>query len=300
MTRPEHALRRSLSLVETTLAGIGIILGAGVYALVGAVADEAGNGIWLSFVIAAVVASVIGLCYAELASMFPHSAADHEYTRQALGPRPAFVVGWLVVIGNVIAAATVALGFGGYLSTFVDVSPTLVAIVALAVAMLIAFIGVEETVKVMVVGTLVEVAGLVLVIAIGLPHLPDADLANLDKGAGGVLRGAALVMFAYIGFNEIATLAEEAENPTRTIPLAMVLSIAITTVLYILVAIAAISVLDASALAASDAPLADVARDELGDRASDVVAIIALFSTANTMLLLLVAGQPNDLRHGAL
>jgi APA family basic amino acid/polyamine antiporter len=291
VTRPERGLRRSLNLIETTLAGIGIILGAGVYALVGAVADQAGSGIWLSFVIAAVVASVIGLCYAELASMFPHSGADHEYTRQALGPRPAFVVGWLVVIGNVIAAATVALGFGGYLSTFVDVSPTVAAIVALAVAMVIAFIGVEETIKVMIVATLVEVAGLVLVIAIGVPHLPDADLLILDKGAAGVLSGAALVMFAYIGFNEIATLAEEAENPTRTIPMAIVFSIAITTALYILVALSAVSILGADALAASDAPLAEVAREVLGDRASDLVAIIALFSTANTMLLLLVAAS---------
>jgi APA family basic amino acid/polyamine antiporter len=291
VTQPERSLRRSLSLLETTLAGIGIILGAGVYALVGAVADEAGNGIWLSFVVAAVVASVIGLCYAELASMFPHSGADHEYTRQALGPRPAFVVGWLMVIGNVIAAATVALGFGGYFSTFVDVDPTLVAIVALGAAMLIAFAGVEETVKVMIVGTLVEVAGLVLVIAIGLPEIPDADLTRLDNGIGGVLSGAALVMFAYIGFNEIATLAEEAEDPTRTVPRAMVLSIAITTVLYILVAVSALSVLGAAALADSDAPLAEVARDVLGNRASDVVAIIALFSTANTMLLLLVAAS---------
>jgi APA family basic amino acid/polyamine antiporter len=291
VTEAERPLRRSLNLLETTMAGVGIILGAGVYALVGAVAGEAGNGIWLSFVIAALVASVIGLCYAELASMFPHSGADHEYTRQALGPRPAFVVGWLMVIGNVIAAATVALGFGGYLHTFVDVSPTVSAIVALGIAMCIAFLGVEETVRVMIIGTLVEVTGLVLIIAIGLPHLPDADLTNFDQGAAGVLGGAALVMFAYIGFNEIATLAEEAENPTRTIPRAMLISIGITTVLYIAVAVAAVSVLGASMLADSEAPLADVAKEVLGDRASSIVAIIALFSTANTMLLLLVAAS---------
>jgi APA family basic amino acid/polyamine antiporter len=284
-------LRRSLNLVETTLAGIGIILGAGVYALVGAVADEAGNGIWLSFVIAAVVAAVIGVCYAELASMFPHSGADHEYTRQALGSRPAFVVGWLVVIGNVIAAATVALGFGGYLGSFVDVDPTVAAIAALAVAMVIAFIGVEETVKVMIMGTLVEVGGLDLVIVIGIPHLPDADLTSFDNGLSGVLSGAALVMFAYIGFNEIATLSEETEDPTRNVPLAMLLSIAITTVLYIAVAVAAVSVLGATTLAAADAPLAEVADEVLGSSARDVVAIIALFSTANTMLLLLVAAS---------
>ena len=99
MADQKGTLRRSLSLTETTLAGIGIILGAGVYALVGAVAEEAGNGLWLSFVFAAVVASIIGLCYAELSSMFPKSGADYEYTLRAMGERPAFVVGWLMVIG---------------------------------------------------------------------------------------------------------------------------------------------------------------------------------------------------------
>ncbi len=198
-------------------------------------AEEAGNGLWLSFLFAALVAAVIGLCYAELASMFPHSGADYEYTRRALGPRPAFVVGWLMVIGNIIAAAAVALGFGGYLNTFFDIDPTVAAIVALAFATAVAFVGVEETVKVMIVGTLVEVAGLVLVIAVGVPHVGDFDLAQFEGGAWGVLGGAALVMFAYLGFSEVATLAEEAENPTRTVPLAMVFSIVITTVLYILV-----------------------------------------------------------------
>jgi APA family basic amino acid/polyamine antiporter len=287
----QPALRRSLNLIETTLAGIGIILGAGVYALVGAVAGEAGNGMWLSFVFAAVVASIIGLCYAELASMFPHSGADYEYTRRALGEHPAFVVGWLVVIGSIIAAAAVALGFGGYLNAFFDVDPTVAAIGALVVATGVAFLGVEETVKVMMIGTLVEVVGLVLVIAVGVPHLGDVDLLEFDGGAWGVMGGAALVMFAYLGFNEVATLAEEAEDPTRTVPLAMVISITITTVLYIMVAIAAVSVLGAPALAASAAPLADVAQEVLGDRASEVVAVIALFSTANTMLLLLVAAS---------
>jgi APA family basic amino acid/polyamine antiporter len=291
MAQEPAKLRRSLSLTETTLAGIGVILGAGVYALVGAVADEAGNGIWLSFVFAAVVASIIGLCYAELASMFPQSGADYEYSRRALGPRPAFVVGWLMVIGNIIAAAAVALGFGGYLNTFFDVDPTLAAIVALAVATAVAFVGVEETVRVMIIGTLVEVAGLVLVIAVGVPHLGDVSLLEFEHGGGGVLRGAALVMFAYLGFSEVATLAEEAENPRRTVPLAMVFSILITTVLYIMVAIAAVSVLGAPALADSSAPLADVTQEVLGDRASEVVAVIALFSTANTMLLLLVAAS---------
>jgi APA family basic amino acid/polyamine antiporter len=223
--------------------------------------------------------------------MFPQSGADYEYTRRALGERPAFVVGWLLVIGNIIAAAAVALGFGGYLNTFFDIDATFAGIAALAVATVVAFIGVEETVRVMIVGTLIEVAGLVLVIAIGVPHLGDVNLVEFDGGVWGVLGGAALVMFAYLGFSEVATLAEEVENPTRTVPLAMVISIGVTTVLYIMVAVAAVSVLGAAALADSDAPLADVTDEVLGSRASEVVAVIALFSTANTMLLLLVAAS---------
>ena len=291
MTEPPRTLRRSLNLAETTLGGVGIILGAGIYALVGAVAEEAGNGLWLSFVIAAVMAAVIGLCYAELASMFPRAGADYEYSRQALGPRPAFVVGWLMVIGNIIAAATVALGFGGYLATFVDVDARVPAIVALAVATLIAFYGIRQTVWASIVGTLVEVAGLVLIIAIGVPHLGDEPLTELPRGAGGVLSGAALVMFAFLGFSQIATLSEEAEDASRVVPAAMLLSIGFTTVLYILVAVSAVSVLGWQALGASEAPLADVAAAVLGERASDTVAVIALFSTANTMLLLLVAAS---------
>ena len=130
--KPEDpaTLRRSLGLLETTLGGIGIILGAGIYALVGEVAGKAGDAVWVSFLMAAVMAAVIGLSYAELASAFPRAGADYEYTRQALGLRAAFVVGWLIVIGNLVAAATVSLGFGGYLHTFVDVDPTALALAA--------------------------------------------------------------------------------------------------------------------------------------------------------------------------
>src|SRR3972149_4844851 len=115
------SLRRSLGLLETTLGGIGIILGAGVY-------GQAGDALWVSFLIAAGAAIVVGLSYAELASPYPRAGADYEYTRQAMGPRAAFVVGWLIVIGNLVAAAAVALGFGSYLKTFIGVGATPLAV----------------------------------------------------------------------------------------------------------------------------------------------------------------------------
>jgi len=284
-------LRRSLGLFETTLGGIGIILGAGIYALVGEVAGKAGDAVWVSFLMAAAMAAVIGLSYAELASAFPKAGADYEYTRQALGLRAAFVVGWLIVIGNLVAAATVSLGFGGYLHTFVDIDPTALALAALVAATFIAFYGVRETVRLAVVLTLAEAGGLVFVIAIGVPHLGDVDLLEAEMGAAGIFSGAALVMFAFIGFEQIATLSEETRDAARTVPRALLLAIAVTSALYLLVAVAAVSVLGWEQLSGSEAPLAAVAAEVLGDRASDLVAVVALFSTANTILLLLVAAS---------
>jgi APA family basic amino acid/polyamine antiporter len=286
-----RSLRRSLGLFEATMGGIGIILGAGIYVLAGEVAGEAGDAVWVSFLMAAGAAMVIGLCYAELSSAFPRAGADYEYTRQALGMRAAFVIGWLIVIGNLVAASAVALGFASYLSTFWDIGVRPIALAVLVAATVIAFYGVRETFWTAIVLTLVEAGGLVFIVAIGVPHLGDADLLSTKAGAGGLFGAAALVMFAFIGFEQIATLAEETEDAPRVIPRALLLSVAVTGTLYVLVALAAVSVVGWEALANSDAPLADVASEVIGGRASDLVAVIALFSTANTVLLLLVAAS---------
>jgi APA family basic amino acid/polyamine antiporter len=284
-------LRRGLGVAEATISGVGIILGAGIYVLVGEVAGEAGDAVWMSFALAAVAAGSIGLSYAELSSLFPRAGADYEYTRQALGLRPAFVVGWLIVIGNLVAAAAVALGFGSYLTTFLDVDKRLFAVIALVIATLVAFSGIRATVRLAMVLTVIEAAGLIVVVAVGAPHVGDVDLLDARAGAAGVFSGMALVFFAYIGFEQVATLAEETRGSSRAIPAAILLSLAVTTALYILVAIASVSVLGWEALSAADAPLADVVAEEFGDRASDGLAVVALFSTANTVLLLIVAAS---------
>ncbi len=285
------ALRKRLGIFETTVSGIGIILGAGIYVLVGEAAGRAGNGVWASFLMAAAMAAIIGLSYAELASIFPRAGADYEYARQALGLRPAFVVGWLIVIGNLLAAGAVALGFGSYLDQFWGIGETRPAIALIIVATLIAFYGIRETAWLAILMTAVEAGGLVFIIVIGVPHVGDANLIETKAGAGGLFSAAALIMFAYIGFEQIATLAEETIDAQSVIPKAIMASIAATTALYVAVAIAAISVLGWQALAASNAPLADVAHVVLGSRAGDILALVALFSTGNTVLLLLVAAS---------
>lgn len=291
MTVPDApALRRRLGLFETTLSGIGIILGAGVYALVGEAAGIAGNAVWISFVVAAAMAALTGLSYAELASAYPRAGADYEYTRHGLGGHPGFVVGWLMVISNLVGAAAVALGFGGYLGTFLDVDPVILASGAILFCTLLAFLGVREAIWASIVLTFVEAAGLAFVVAVGLPDVGDHDLLA-GPGAREIFSGAALVTFAFIGFSQIAALAEETVDAPRVIPRAVLISIGVTTVMYVLVAVAAVSAVGAESLAASDAPLADVAAAAVGGRARDLVAIVALFSTANTVLLLLMASS---------
>ena len=284
-------LRRDLSILETTLGGVGVILGAGIYTVVGEAAGRAGNAVWISFLLAAMIAGLTGLSYAEMASTYPKAGADYEYSRRALGVRPAFVVGWVMIAGGLISAAAVALAFGGYFSRSLDVGIVLPAIGALAVASVISAAGIRHALWTSIALCMVELGGLIFVIAIGVPHFGDEDLLLVHGGASGVLSAAALVMFAFFGFEQIATLAEETNDAPRILPRAMLLAIAIASFLYVLVAVASISAIGWEALAASDAPLADVASAVLGGRASDAIAIVALFSTGNTVLLLVVAAS---------
>lgn len=286
----EVPLERRLGAVAVSLSGIGIILGAGIYVLVGEAAGEAGNGVWLAFAVGAIVAAPTGLAFAELAAMFPEAGAAASYTREAFGVRTAFMTGWFDIAVSTVGAAAVALGFGGYLDDIASLGATSMAIAVLLGCGVIAYVGVRETVAVAIAFTLAEAAGLVLVIVIGLPNVGEVDLFSLENGLVGVLGAGSLVYFAYQGFEEIATLSEETIDPKRNIPLAIVVAVIVTTTLYVLVAIAAVSSLPWQQLADSDAPLADVVDAIAGDRWADVITAIALFATFNTVLLLIATG----------
>jgi len=283
-------LRRALGLVECTLMGVGVILGAGIYALVGKAAGLAGNAVWLSFALAALVAGFTGLSYAELSSFIPKAGGQYYYAQRAFGNFAAFLVTWLLYLGLSIAVAAVALGFGGYFSAIIPVRPVHGAVLLIVAATAVLLYGIKQSAWVAAVGTALELFGLAMVIAVGLPRLGSVDyLATPPAGGLGVLSAAALIFFAYIGFEEIVQLSEEARNPTRNIPLAVLLSIAVTTVLYVVVALSAVSVLGWQRLGQSEAPLADVVAASLGQRASYALSMIALFSTGNTVLILILS-----------
>ena len=289
-------LPRVLGRVHVIASGVGIIVGAGIYVLLASAADDAGGLVWLSFVVSAAVCGLTAMSYAELSSMYPRTGGEYEYASHVFGRTVTFMIGWAMAVGLVIAAAAVSLGFARYARYFVDVDDHWLGLVILAVAALVVAWGSDHWSKLVVALSVVQVGSLVFIIVIGLGHVGDGELlrgvgSGAWDGFTGVMSGAALVFFAYIGFDEVATLSEETNDPTRNTPRALLWSLGISAVLYVLVSIAAVSVLGADGLASSSQPLTDVAADAVGERAGATMAVFAMLTTTNTVVLVLTAAS---------
>ncbi|MCQ3925500.1 MAG: amino acid permease [Rhodocyclaceae bacterium] len=251
-----HALKRTLTLPLLTFFGLGTILGAGIYVLVGEVAGLAGMHAPLAFVVAAVVASFTAFSYAELAARHPTSAAEAVYVQEGFGrPWLSMLAGALVLFAALASAAALANGFAAYLRLFVDVPAwTAVLAVLLALGALAAW-GIHESARAAAVATLIEIGGLLLVVAVSgesLLALPQRlpELAPPLRGAAwpGIFLAAFVAFFAFIGFEDMANLAEEVIEPERTMPRAILLALAIATALYLLVAVTAVLALSRAEL----------------------------------------------------
>jgi APA family basic amino acid/polyamine antiporter len=288
---PEPQLKRRLGLWVTTLTGVGVILGSGIYVLVGVAAGEAGNAVWLSFLIAAAVAGFTGLSYARLSRLRPKDAPEFQFVGMAFRPSLAFLAGWLILWAVVISASAVALGFAGYLSYIAGTPVIPVAIGLVLASSVVVFLGIGESALLAGILTFIEVGGLVFIAAIGIPHLGQVDLLEMPMGVVGTVGAASLVFFAYLGFEGMANFSQEMRNPEKDLPRAILLALGISTLLYIMVSLAAVSVVDWQVLGRSDAPLALVAAQVLGSHAGTTLTLVALFSTANTVLLLLLGAS---------
>jgi len=287
-------LKRHMGLFGTTMYGIGLILGAGIYVLIGQAAGIAGNVVWVSFVFGAVAAVFSGLSYAELSSMFPKSAAEFLFVKNAFKNNfLAFLIGWMTLFTSVISASTVALGFGGYLTGFFGAPIVVPAVSLIALLSLINFIGIRESSWMNIVFTLIEASGLILIIYLGFTYsgAEPVDYFENPSGLSGISLAFVLIFFAFIGFEDIVNIAEETKNPKKILSRAIILSISITAIIYILVSLAAIQILNWQELGSSLSPLADVAKKILGSNGQVILSIIALFATANTVLIIMVAGS---------
>lgn len=282
-------LKRTLGLPSLIFYGVGMILGAGIYSVIGAAAAEAGMNLWMSFALSSLVVFLTALSYAELSTMFPEAGAEYIYLREAF-PRwrgVAFVTASFVALSGAATAATVSIAFAGYLNHFIEVPTPMVAACVLGAAGAIAILGIQESSWVNIVFTLVEAGGLILFIGMGI-QTPDFGKALMADLHPGVFSGAALVFFSYLGFENIANLSEEAKEPHKNLPRAILISVCITSVIYLLVGLAAVALLHPEKLAASTSPLS-AALSAHSDQAAGVLGGIALFATANTALISLLS-----------
>lgn len=289
------ALKRDVGLGLFVLYGVGNIIGAGIYVLVGKVAGEAGLLAPFAFVLAALIAGASGLSYGELGARYPVSAGEAVFVYRAFNRRFLSVaVGLLIALAGLVSAATMARGFVGYFNVFYTVPPWLIVMVVLLILTLIALRGIAESARVAATLTLLEAGGLLWVIAVASPNLVNlgnfslADAVPLTGLAWqGVLGGAFLAFFAYIGFEDMVNIAEEVRDPQRAIPRGIVLAFVISTVMYVLVAVVAIVTIPPATLAASDAPLADVYEYATG-RPAVVISIIGLVAVMNGALIQII------------
>ena len=283
-----------MGLFHLTMYGVGLILGAGIYVLIGEAAGIAGDSVWIAFALGSIVALFAGFSYAELSSIFPKAAAEYVFIKNAFKNNFfAFVIGWLTAITSIITAATVALGFGGYFAEFVNVPIIFSAIGLLLVLSIINFIGIRESAWTNAIFTIIEATGLILIIVIGFTfsNPEPVNYTESPSGIPGIAIAFVLIFFAFIGFEDMANVAEEVKKPKKTLPKAIILSVVISGVIYILVSLAVVRVVNWEELANSAAPIALVAQRGLGSEAHILLSAIALFAITNTVLITLVAGS---------
>ena len=292
---PENHLRRAISLPLLTLYGLGTTIGAGIFVLTGKVAGEAGIFAPLSFVVASLLAGLAALSFAEMASRFPESGGEAVYVKEGLGSdRLALLTGSLVILAGLVSTSTIIVGFSGYLDDLTALPPTAAKIGITILLGLIAFWGVRESVTVAALVTVVEIGVLVVIIGFGVPQLDVETIEAAAKGqvfdgaaGGSVISGAILAFYAFIGFEDIVNVAEETRDATRVVPRAIVLTLIVTCVLYVLVSVIAVSLSPIAGLAASQAPLTFLF-EQISGLPGETISVIAIFSVLNGALIQII------------
>ena len=201
-------LKRHMGLFDLTMYGVGLILGAGIYVLIGEASGFAGNSMWISFGLGVIVAVFAGLSYAELSALFPKAAAEYIFVKNAFKSEfIGFIIGWLTAITSIIVGATVALGFAGYVIQFVNVPITISAILLLVVLSVVSFVGIKHSAWMNTVFALVTIAGLIIIIFLGFTFESDTPVDYFDapQGIGGIILAFVLIFFGF--FTSSATFA---------------------------------------------------------------------------------------------
>jgi basic amino acid/polyamine antiporter, APA family len=307
----QHRLHRTLNAFDLTILGIGAIIGVGIFVLTGAAsANYAGPGVVLSFVISGSACAFAALCYAELASSIPVAGSAYNYAYATMGEMIAWIIGWDLILEYVVASIAVAIGWSGYfvnilkaigihIPVWCSSAPgtvpgaviNLPAILIVLLLTVILVIGIKESARFTGVMVLVKVVTVLVFIAVGISHVTPANWHPfMPFGLKGVIAGAAIVFFAYIGFDAISTAAEETKNPQKNMPIGILLSLGICTVLYIIVAALLTGMVSYKELN-TPAPVAH-ALTMVGFRWGSALVSAGAVAGITSVLMVMLMGQP--------
>ncbi|MEN8652788.1 amino acid transporter [Streptomyces sp. 21So2-11] len=301
------SLRRSLTMWQLTMISIGATLGTGIFVVLGEATPLAGPAVAISFVIAGLTALFSALSYAELAGSIPVSGSSYSYSYATMGELVAWVCGWCLVLEYGVSVAAVAVGWGEYLNELLDgtlgvtipdaVSAplgeggyiNLPALVVVMLAMVFLMGGAKESARINTIMVMIKIATLVLFCVIGFMGIKAGNYTPLAPlGVTGISAAAATLFFSYIGFDAASTAGEEAKNPKRDLPRAIMLSLLIVTVLYCLVALVAVGAMPWQDFEGTEAALAQIMKDVTGDSFWGVVlaagAVVAIASVVFAVL----------------
>jgi APA family basic amino acid/polyamine antiporter len=312
---PERRLRKTLSWPHLIALGVGAIVGTGIYTLTGVGADRAGPAVILAFAVAGVVCACAALAYAEMATLIPTAGSAYTYTYSVIGETLAWIVGWSLILEYSLACSTVAVGWSAYLvgwlqSAGIELPPALLAgphagglinlpavIVALAIAgMLMA--GTRESATVNIVLVIIKMTALAAFVFLAAPAFSAENLtpfapyglgseADAEGVTRGVMAAAAIVFFAFYGFDAVATSAEEARNPGRDLTIGIIGSMLVCTLIYMLVAISAVGAVNHELVGDSAEPLAFVMRTLDHPLAAKLIGLAALIALPSVILVMM-------------
>jgi APA family basic amino acid/polyamine antiporter len=282
---PQKALKRSLSLLDATAISVGAIIGGGIFVVTGIVAGLAGSALVVSMVIAAAIAFFTALSYAELAAWQPVEGSVYEYARQVVSPFSGFLTGWMFMVANTFTGAAVSLGFAYYLTAaFPDLPANVVAAVLCLAFTALNFFGARESARLNTVLVAAKLAILGFFVVFGALNASPANFAPFEPFNTGVLYGAFFIFFAYTGFGRVAVVAEEVKDAQRNVPKALLLALAVSTVVYVLVGAVAVGLVGSAALVGSNSPLAEAISVAGSPLAVQVVTFGGLLATASVLL----------------
>ncbi len=295
-------LKRTLGVWSAAAVSIGAIIGAGIFVLIGVASGLAGPAVILSFVLAGLAALFTALSAAELSSFITEAGGSYIYTHHAFGRFWGFIVGWMQSADYTIGASAVSIGFAGYLIYFLHVPPTTAALILIAclLPLLLGVVnlrGMREAAGINAILVLLKVIALIVFVAVGVWYLVTTGGSNnyipfFPNGVSGMVHGAAVIFFAFVGFNTVTVIAEEIRDPVRNVPRALLIAFAVCAALYVAVSIVAIGLVDWKVLATSDAPLESaLAMATQNPLILGYVSIAALFATASVVMSSIFGGS---------